>query len=120
LSTSQFNSSGFEELVQSTFSDSVSNMLGKETWKAISFYFDIPLLANEPEIFASVLERLFGKTAKALEKAITETLFARVGATFEKREGYSFQALIRIAKAQFLASVSGLTRNPSLGYPTKR
>jgi hypothetical protein len=120
LSASQLNPSSFEELVQSSFSDSVSDILGKETWKAISFYFDISLLANEPEIFASVLERLLGKTAKVLEKAITETLFARVGATIEKREGYSFQTLIRIAKAKFLASVSGLNRNPGLGYPTKR
>ena len=95
-------------------------MLGPETWKAIKFYFDIPLLSNEPEVFASVLERLFGKTANVLEKAITETLFARVGATVEKREGYSFQALIRIAKAKFLASVSGFTRNTALGYPQRR
>jgi len=120
LSVSQLNASSFEDLVQSAFSDSVSNMLGKETWKAISFYFDISLLANEPEIFASVLERLLGKTAKVLEKAISEALFVRVGASIEKREGYSFQALIRIANAKFLASVSGLKRNPGLGYPTKR
>ena len=117
---SQFKDSTFEDLVQSSFSENVSNMLGKETWKAISFYFDISLLANEPEIFASVLERLLGKTAKVLEKAIAETLLARVGATIQKREGYSFQALIRIAKAKFLAPVSGLSRNSGLGYPTKR
>ena len=60
-----------------------------------------PGLANEPEVFASVLERLLGKTAKVLEKDIAETLFERVGATIEKRKGYSFQALIRIAKAKF-------------------
>src|SRR3989442_6953494 len=69
LSVSQLNASSFEDLVQSAFSDSVSNMLGKETWKAISFYFDISLLANEPDIFAIVLERLLGRTAKVLEKA---------------------------------------------------
>ena len=120
MSTAQLNSSSFEDLVKATFSDSVSNMLGKETWRAISFYFDTSLLANEPEIFASVLERLLGKTAKVLEKDITESLFARVGATIDKRESYSFQTLIRIAKAKFLASVPGLKKNPGLGYPTKR
>ena len=97
----------FEELVHSCFSESVSNMLGPETCRAISFYFDIRLLANEPEIFAGVLERIFGASAKGLERMITDTLCARVGAKMEKREGYSFQSLIRIARAKFLASVSG-------------
>ena len=106
--------SRFEDLVQSCFSESVSDLLGSETWRAVSFYFDIKLLANEPEIFAGVLERIFGGTAKGLEKMITDSLFARVGATMEKREGYSFQALVRIAKAKFLASVSGMTMTPVL------
>ncbi len=88
-------------------------MLGQETWKAISFYFDVSILANEPEIFAGVLERIFGGTAKALEKIISETLIAKVGASIEKREGYSFHSLIMIAKAKFLSSVSSMTRSPA-------
>ncbi len=112
--------SSFEDIVGSCFSDSVSNMMGLQTWRAIRFYFDTSLLANEPEIFAGVLERLFGKTAKVLEKMILEALFLRVGATVEKREGYSFQALIRIAKARFLASVSSLTRKTAMGYVNRR
>ncbi len=119
MSTSKPRASNFEELVQSSFNDSVSDMLGPQTWKAISFYFDTALLANEPEIFAGVLERLFGKTAKILENSIVETLFARVGANIEKRDGYSFQALIRMAKAKFLA-VSGLTANRGFGLVNRR
>ena len=85
-------------------------MLGQETCRAVSFYFDTSLLANEPEIFAGVLERLFGDTAKSLEKMISETLIAKVGANLQKREGYSFHALIRIAKAKFLSSFPRVTR----------
>ena len=90
-------------------------MLGQETCRAVSFYFDISLLATEPEIFAGVLERLFGDTAKSLEKLISETLIAKVGANLEKREGYSFHILIRIAKAKFLSSLPIVTRSSVLG-----
>ena len=112
MNTSQLTNPSFEDLVHASFGESVSNMLGPQTWKAIQFYFDIRLMANEPEIFAGLLERLFGKSAKPLENMITETLFAKMGATGEKREGVSFQALIRIAKAKFLASLSSITRTP--------
>ncbi len=90
-------------------------MLGQETWRAISFYFDIPLLANEPEIFAGVMERLFGETAKVMEKMMAEKLISKVGVTLERQEGYSFHILVRIAKAKFLSSASDVTGSPPAG-----
>ena len=112
MNTSQLTNSSFEDLVHASFGESISNILGPQTWKAIRFYFDVRLMANEPEIFAGLVERLFGKSAKPLENVIIETLFGKMGTKIEKRDEVSFQALIRIAKAKFLASFSGITRPP--------
>ncbi len=107
MSSSPFKDTrNFEELVRSSFSETVSSVLGQETCKAVSFYFDISLLAKEPEIFAGLLERLFGRTAEVLEKMMSEKLIAKVGVKLERREGADFHTLIRIARAKFLSSLS--------------
>ena len=90
----------------------MSRMLGGEVWKAISFYFDVKLVAREPQTFATVLDKLFGASSKVLQRVIGETLISKLGSQVDKRKEREFQDWIQIAKAKF-SSATSLAFKPS-------
>jgi len=104
----------FEELVESSITETLSKVLGEMVWKAIGFYFDPKALSKDPDALEGVLGKLFGKNASVLEKVIAENLLTKVGVPQENRRGSDFRSFVRIAKARFIASASSLaTPSPS-------
>jgi len=91
----------FEELVSDSVTETMSKILGNDTWKSINFFFDMKTIARQPETFATLLDRVFGYTSKILQKKIGETLLAKVGAVQQPSNSLDFRQILRLAKAKF-------------------
>ena len=97
-------SSSFDDLVSVSVSESISKILGADTWRAINFYFDIGTVARDPEKFMGVLDRLFGSTSRVLQTMISETLLRKVGGAEPRSNSQDFMGILRIARAKFSSS----------------
>ena len=91
----------FDELVSQSVTETMSKILGTDTWKAINFFFDMKIIAREPEQFAALLDKVFGYTSIVLQKKIGETLLGKVGATQQTSSNFDFRQILRLAKAKF-------------------
>jgi hypothetical protein len=100
--------SSFDDLVESSITETLSKVLGQLVWKAIGFYFEPKALSHDPDALPEVLGKLFGKNANVLERVIAEDLLTRVGVPEENRRGSDFRTFVRIAKARFISSTSSL------------
>jgi len=94
----------FDELVSQSVTETMSKILGTDTWKAINFFFDMKIIAREPEQFAALLDKVFGYTSIVLQKKIGETLLGKVGATQQTSSNFDFRQILRLAKAKFPGS----------------
>jgi len=88
-------------LVSQSVTETMSKILGSETWKAINFFFDMKTIAREPETFAALLDKVFGYTSVVLQKKIGETLLGKVGAVQQTSSNFDFRQILRLAKAKF-------------------
>src|SRR5712692_7458353 len=95
------HSASFDDLVSQSVKETMSKILGADTWKAINFFFDTKTAAHEPEAFASLLDKMFGLTSKVLQKKIAESLLSKVGAAPRASDGFDFRQVLRLAKAKF-------------------
>ena len=91
----------FDDLVSQSVTETMSKILGTDTWKAINFFFDMKTIAREPEVFAALLGKVFGSTSKVLEKKIGETVLGKVGAVQQVQGNLDFRQILRLAKAKF-------------------
>ena len=95
------NATSFDDLVSQSVIETMSKILGTETWKAINFFFDMKTIAREPETFAALLDKVFGYTSVVLQKKIGETLLGKVGAVQQTSSNFDFRQILRLAKAKF-------------------
>ena len=95
------NGTSFDDLVSQSVIETMSKILGTETWKAINFFFDMKTIAREPETFAALLDKVFGQTSVVLQKKIGETLLGKVGAVQQTSSNFDFRQILRLAKAKF-------------------
>ena len=91
----------FDELVSQSVTETMSKILGTDTWRAINFFFDMKIIAREPEQFAALLDKVFGYTSIVLQKKIGETLLGKVGASQRTSSNFDFRQILRLAKAKF-------------------
>jgi hypothetical protein len=91
----------FDELVSESVTETLSRILGGDTWKAINFFFDMKTIAREPEDFAALLAKVFGATSNILQKKIGEAILGKVGAVQQTSSSLDFRQIIRLAKARF-------------------
>ena len=91
----------FDDLVSQSVIETMSKILGNETWKSINFFFDMKTIVREPETFAALLDKVFGYTSIVLQKKIGETLLGKVGATQQTSNNFDFRQMLRLAKAKF-------------------
>jgi hypothetical protein len=91
----------FDEIVSQSVSETMSKILGADTWKAINFFFDMKTIAREPEEFAALLTKVFGSTSTVLERKIGETILGKVGAVQQASSSLDFRQILRLAKAKF-------------------
>jgi len=95
----------FDDLVSESVAETMSKILGPETWKAINFFFDTRTASRESEAFAKLLDKMFGLTSKVLRKKIAESLLGKVGAVQQTSSSLDFRQILRLAKAKFPRSV---------------
>ena len=95
------SATSFDDLVSQSVSETMSRILGSDTWKAINFFFDMKAIAREPEDFAALLTKVFGATSNVLQKKIGETILGKVGAAQQTQSSLDFRQILRIAKAKF-------------------
>jgi hypothetical protein len=96
----------FEQVVQASVSETISKTLGAEVWKSIQFYFDFKTMASDPDTFARVMDKLFGRASKPLKQVIGQSLVARVTGQPDVRKDREFVEWFQIARAKFHASSS--------------
>ncbi|HVH15792.1 MAG TPA: hypothetical protein VNA15_08765 [Candidatus Angelobacter sp.] len=91
----------FDDLASQSVIETMSKILGADTWKAINF-FDMKTIVREPETFAALLDKVFGYTSIVLQqKKIGETLLGKVGATQLPSSNFGLRQILRLAKAKF-------------------
>ena len=95
------NATSFDDLVSQSVIETMSKILGTETWKAINFFFDMKSIVREPETFAALLDKVFGYTSIVLQKKIGETLLGKVGAVQQTSSNFDFRQVLRLAKTKF-------------------
>ena len=91
----------FDDVVRESVIETMSKILGTETWRAINFFFDMKTIVREPETFAALLDKVFGYTSIVLQKKIGETLLGKVGAVQQTSSNFDFRQILRLAKAKF-------------------
>jgi hypothetical protein len=91
----------FDDLVGQSVTETMSKILGTDTWKAINFFFDMKAISREPEEFAALLSKVFGSTSNVLEKKIGESILGKVGAVQQTSSKLDFRQILRLAKAKF-------------------
>src|SRR2546428_6374528 len=91
----------FDDLVGQSVAETLSKILGTDTWKAINFFFDVNGIAREPETFAAVLDKFFGFTSNVLQRRIGGTLLARGGAVQQTLNSLKLRPILRLAKTKF-------------------
>ena len=91
----------FDELVSQSVTETMSKILGTDTWKAINFFFDMKTIVREPEDFAALLTKVFGATSSVLQKKIGEAILGRVGVVQQASSSLDFRQILRLAKAKF-------------------
>lgn len=92
----------FDDLVSQSVTETMSKILGTDTWKAINFFFDMKAIVREPEEFSALLTKIFGATSGVLQKKIGETLLGKVGAVQQQTSSsLDFRQILRLAKAKF-------------------
>ncbi len=96
----------FDELVVASVRESMSKVLGGETWKTIELYFDLKLIARDPDKFTQLLDRIFGATSRVIQRVIVEAIMSRVGGPVERVKGKDFRDCIQMAKARFASPFS--------------
>ncbi len=73
------NQLSFEDLVENSVRESLTKILGEDAWKAVSFFFNVRQVATHPETFSKLLDNLFGRVSRELQRAIVNSLLARIG-----------------------------------------
>jgi len=94
------SAASFDDLVSQSVTETISKILGTDTWKAIQFFFDTKIAAREPEAFAVLLDKMFGLTSKVLQKKIGENLLGKVGAA-QPSSNLDFRQILHLAKGKF-------------------
>jgi len=94
------NGTSFDDLVSQSVTETMSKILGTDTWKAINF-FDMKTIAREPEQFAALLDKVFGLTSIVLQKKIGDALLSKVGAAQQTSSSLDFRQMLRLAKSKF-------------------
>ncbi len=70
----------FDNLLQIAVHDSLSKILGENTWEALAFYFDFKKVESHPDLFERTLTSLFGQNrSREIQKLIIETILINVG-----------------------------------------
>jgi hypothetical protein len=90
----------FDDLVSQSVGEAMSKILGPTTWKSVTFFFDTKTAARKPEVFAGMLDKIFGLTSKVLQKEIAETILSKVG-TVPPSSTWDLHQIMRLAKAKF-------------------
>jgi len=94
------NTTSFDDFVSQSVNETMARILGANTWKSVNFFFDTKTAAREPEVFAAVLDKIFGLPSKVLQKKIAETLLSQVGAV-QPPNTLDLRQVLRLAKAKF-------------------
>ena len=94
------SAANFDDLVNLSVDEAMSKILGPITWKSVTFFFDTKTAARKPEVFAALLDKIFGLTSKVLQMEIAKTLLNKVGAP-QPSATLDFRQIMRLAKARF-------------------
>ena len=70
----------FDDLLKLSVYESLTKTLGEDTWKALTFYFDLNRIATHPEHFETILNKLFGTDrSQEIQKLVIECFLTKTG-----------------------------------------
>jgi hypothetical protein len=99
----------FESILLDTIDETLSLVLSERAKEAIyshvEKYYDLRKeeIPIKPEVFASCLEKIFGRAAAVMEKMVLKRFYSKLGIAFEETKDWNFKDYIisaeRSAKA---------------------
>src|SRR5258708_38177676 len=72
------NSSGFEELLEDTIKNSIRDLLGESSMKAILYHLSLERLGSDPQAFDKKLRELLNAPATIIEEVIVKDRIKRL------------------------------------------
>jgi hypothetical protein len=95
----------FEECFVEAINDGLK-VLGESGKQMIFFYLENNYsvkrdeITKKPETFATGLEKIFHAGALVIEKLIVESLYSKLGLTYEEKKNYAFGDYVKQAREQ--------------------
>ncbi len=95
----------FNQILLEAIAEALNSIFGLQTARSVNFYVDPRLVLKSPELYAKLLEKMFGEGAKIILARITGQVVKKFA--FEGERVISFEQAVRRAKLRYLKHLAG-------------
>ena len=94
----------FEKLLEETMRNSIRDLLGESSMKAILFHVNLERVASDPEVFHQRLFGILNTSASIIEEVIIKDLFKRLDLLYSPpRKAFEFAKYVGAAREYYLS-----------------
>ncbi len=97
------NSNGFEELLEDTITNSIRDLLGESSMRAILYHLSLEKVGSDPQAFDRKLRELLNAPATIIEEIIIKDLFKRLDLLYSPKGAFDFQRYTNAAREFYLS-----------------
>jgi hypothetical protein len=97
------NSNGFGELLEDTIKNSIRDLLGESSMKAILYHLSLERLGSDPQAFDKRLRELLNAPATIIEEIIVKDLFKRLDLLYSPKGAFDFQRYTSAAREFYVS-----------------
>ena|SRR5437868_565812 len=97
------NSNGFEELFEDTIMNSIRDLLGESSMRAILYHLSLERVASDPQAFDKKLRELLNAPATIIEEVIIKDLFKRLDLLYSPKGAFDFQRYASAAREFYVS-----------------
>ena len=90
----------FNRILIDCVNDVLEEVLGVYPARALLYHVGREVTATRADAFAQALERILGPGAQVLERCVLESLYSKLGKTFQEREGRRFVDYVNEARIE--------------------
>jgi len=95
-------SGSFNAILRRSVQEGISSVVGRETAVAVEFYLDPEIAGKNISAYTIAMEKMFTVGAKLIEERCAQALYANVGISFQRRDGYKLKDYVEDARKKWL------------------
>lgn len=93
---------GFEQMFEETIMNSIRDLLGESSMRAILYHLSLDKMARDPLVFDQKLRELLKAPATIIEEVIIKDLFKRLDILYAPMGTFDFQKYAKAAKEVYV------------------